>query len=89
LHTLLRQAVGAVGKWESCFWISTFPRPTVKELRFGFLFRQVGPSERWECGNLAGCARFPRDVGDAPGLGLVGRVFHGPSFPPLYGRAPG
>jgi hypothetical protein len=26
---LAPQAVGAVGKWESCFWISTFPRPTL------------------------------------------------------------
>jgi hypothetical protein len=30
VFTLLPQAVGAVGKWESCFGISTFPRPTVK-----------------------------------------------------------
>ena len=31
--TLLPQAAGAVGKWESCFWISTFPPPTVKDFR--------------------------------------------------------
>jgi len=27
---LAPQAVGAVGKWESWFWISTFPRPTFR-----------------------------------------------------------
>jgi hypothetical protein len=27
--SLRRQAVGAVEKWESGFWISTFPRPTL------------------------------------------------------------
>jgi hypothetical protein len=31
--TLLPQAAGAVEKWESCFWISTFPSPTVKDFR--------------------------------------------------------
>jgi transposase len=29
--SLLPQAVGAVGKWESCLWISTFPPPIVKD----------------------------------------------------------
>ena len=71
LHTLLPQAVGAVGKWESRFWISTFPRPTVKELRFGFLFGQVGTVgavEMWESRGLCeipkGCGRRAR-----PGVG--------------------
>ena len=29
--SLLPQAVGAVGKWESCLWISTFPPSIVKD----------------------------------------------------------
>jgi hypothetical protein len=28
LLSLLPQALGVVGKWESWFWISTFPPPT-------------------------------------------------------------
>ena len=33
---LAPQAVGAVGKWESWFWISTFPRPTVNSSFWSF-----------------------------------------------------
>ena len=29
---LAPQAIGAVAKWESRFWISTFPRPTRSEV---------------------------------------------------------
>src|SRR5450759_5577062 len=34
LSSLLPQAVGAVGKWESWFWISTFPWPTLPDSFF-------------------------------------------------------
>ena len=33
---LAPQAIGAVGKWESCFWISTFPpHPVLQPGLFG------------------------------------------------------
>jgi len=40
----------AVGKWETCFWFSTFPSACF-------------PPELWKCGNLALFARFPRNGG--------------------------
>jgi hypothetical protein len=36
LFFLAPQAVGAVGKWESRFWISTFPQPTFKSWFWSF-----------------------------------------------------
>jgi hypothetical protein len=35
----LRERKKAVGKWETCFWFSTFP--------------SASPPELWKCGNLA------------------------------------
>ena len=47
--TLLPQAVGAVGKWESRFWISTFPRPSVKNsVGFDGDRETVGAVGMWE-----------------------------------------
>jgi len=40
---LLPQAAGAVEKWESCFWISTFPPPT----QSGFLLLRFSPISHW------------------------------------------
>jgi hypothetical protein len=34
-----KEEFGAVGKWKTCSWFSTFPPPSSSEL--------------WECGNLA------------------------------------
>ena len=42
-----RYLLGAVGKWETCFWFSTFPSALV-----------AGAVEMWESGLLL--ARFPR-----------------------------
>src|SRR5580704_15865094 len=49
---LVPQAIGAVGKWESWVWISTFPWPTVilsfrlSRLRLGTTGFRLGPSLR-------------------------------------------
>ena len=36
---------------------------------------------RWECGNTAGFAGFPRAVERVGSLGLAFHALHGPSFP--------
>ena len=57
--SLRRRLIGSVGKWESCFWISTFP-PTQINSSCGFpLFNKYGPRRR-SCGNV-GISRWGRD----------------------------
>lgn len=60
-------------KRETCFWFSAF------SIR--------GPPELWECGNLAGCARFPRSGGNGWKACLwLSTVSTVPSFPQLLFR---
>src|SRR5438045_9756713 len=47
LCLVLKKGIGAVGKWETCFWFSTFPSALV-----------VGAVGMWESRLLL--ARFPR-----------------------------
>src|SRR5579859_2082011 len=75
----------AVEKWESCFWISTFP-PLPSSLLLlpvfspGFSTPPI-QSRLWKCGNLAVFARFPRAVERVGNLPLVFQAFHRPAFP--------
>jgi len=79
---LAPQAFGAVEKWESWFWISTFPQPWI--LRFsGFCSVTRKPPELWECGNLAVFADFQGAVGRVGNLFLVSTRSIAPSFPQL------
>jgi hypothetical protein len=44
--SLRRRLIWAVGKWESCFWVSTFPPPTVflsfwSSISFGKVFLEL------------------------------------------------
>ena len=60
----------AVGKWETCFWFSTFPS--------AFVVDAVG---MWESRLLL--ARFPRAVERVGSLRLAFHAFHSPAFPQL------
>src|SRR6266567_3185833 len=60
----------AVGKWETCFWFSTFPSASSPEL--------------WKCGNLA-CSRrdFQGSVETGGSLLWLSTVSIDPPFPQL------
>lgn len=63
-----------VGKWESCFWISTFPS--------GLVVGAVGMCESPAFGDFQGL------VGAEGNLPLVFLRVHSPAFPPLSSCAP-
>ena len=54
---LAPQAIGAVGKWESWFWISTFPPPIRKFLPLFFSFQFLGIGFRPSVAARAGGSR--------------------------------
>src|SRR5882672_5314956 len=68
-------SLGAVEKWESWFWISTFPPPRFLRLRSFF---SMGPRRR-SCGNV-GISRSVRDfqgtVERVESLFLAFHAFH-------------
>src|SRR5450755_4851948 len=75
-------AIGAVGKWESCFWISSFPRHTCSSASAPS--ERESSSRRRRCGNV-GISPPLRDF--QGGVETVGSVpfafhrFHPPAFP--------
>ena len=80
---LAPQAVWAVGKWESWFWISTFPRPTVNSSFWSFCLRlgttgfRLGPSSEAARRSSAlgpGDPRLAALVGPLSGQRLCQRV---------------
>ena len=71
--TVIReQAFGAVEKWESWFWISTFPQPSV----LGFSVFRARLDTRRSCGNV-GISLILRDFqGTVDRVGNLPLVFH-------------
>ena len=81
-----RRLVGAVEKWESWFWISTFPPPTLPILFLRAVLPEIGRGRR-SCGNvgiLPARGEIPKGLVERVGsLLLAFHAFHSPAFPQL------